>query len=146
MRQFSYILVVFFMTVLMKPRGLFSQSIKVISATSQGWAGGVCCRTGINYHIQLQISDKRKTIKLDSLWMNGNCASIAKYYIPKSCKTDSCFVNLDEGVTWDDGMPMNNWCYDHRKKGVVISYYLRGRKKWLDISPYMIELEFMAFP
>lgn len=125
---------------------LHSQQIKVISATSQGWAGGVCCRTGINYNIQLRILNPKHSLKLDSLWMEGYCVNISDYGISKREKSDTVFLRLQKGVTWDEGMPTDNWCFNSTRKGVIISYYLNGKKKWLDVTPYIKELEFQAYP
>jgi hypothetical protein len=64
-------ILLFLMGLNLVPTKLHSQQIKVISATSQGWADGVCCSTGINYTIQIEILRMKPHVKLDSLWMEG---------------------------------------------------------------------------
>ena len=46
-----------------------AQEFTVTKATSQGWAGGVCCRTGVNYHINFSTSDTVAKFDLDTLWI-----------------------------------------------------------------------------
>src|SRR5687767_793278 len=128
------------------PASVFSQQVKIISATKQGWAAGVCCRSGVNYNIQLQFFNMKERVELDSLWIDGNCVVLSKYNNKDLKKSDSCYVIIQEGVSWDDGMPMENWCFDATKAGVLISYYIKGKKKWLNITPYIKELEFLAYP
>ncbi|HXP50564.1 MAG TPA: hypothetical protein VN922_11450 [Bacteroidia bacterium] len=47
-----------------------AQSIKVITATSQTWSGGVAGHHGINYVIIIECSDT--AITPDTVWINGN--------------------------------------------------------------------------
>ena len=124
---------------------LFSQAIRLVSATCQRWAGGICCRSGINYHIQLKVAKRKALVKLDSLWMNGNCVDISKYNDHVNNKTSS-LITLRESVSRENGMTVGNECFDETKTGVVISYYLNGGKKLMDITPYIKELEFQAYP
>ncbi len=125
---------------------VFSQQIKIVSATCQHWAGGICCRSGVNYSIQLRVIKVKQSIVLDSLWMEGNCADISKYKFEKINKSDTVGVLIQDGITRDEGMPDMNWCFDATKKGVLISYYLGGKKKWLDVTPYLEYLEFIGYP
>ncbi len=46
-----------------------AQRIKLITATSQHWAGGVCCRYGANYNFVIQT--KMNNITPDTVWVNG---------------------------------------------------------------------------
>jgi hypothetical protein len=80
----------------------FSQDFKLIKATSQHWAGGVCCRYGINYVIQIETkSDK---FNPDTAWINGN-------YYP-----------LDFSVR---PYPLNTKKYDSLKHIYVFSFTVR---------------------
>lgn len=49
---------------------LKSQTFTVISATSQEWAGGVCCSSGTNYQISISCENTDEKITFDTLWIN----------------------------------------------------------------------------
>lgn len=46
-----------------------AQTITLNNATSQSWAGGMCCATGTNYQISLIVDSPDKNFKLDTLWI-----------------------------------------------------------------------------
>jgi hypothetical protein len=48
---------------------LQAQTITLNNATSQDWAGGVCCATGTRYQISLIVDSPDKKFKLDTLWI-----------------------------------------------------------------------------
>lgn len=43
----------------------------VVKATSQSWAGGVCCRTGTNFSVSIQVENGCKSIGLKEIWLKG---------------------------------------------------------------------------
>lgn len=124
----------------------FSQRMSILSVTKQNWSGGICCRTGTNYNIQIKLFDQKKEIKLDSLWMEGYCVDVSKYSDSITFGGDYSIINIYEGWVLDDGMPVYNWCYDPTKKGVELSYYRKGRKKRLVVTKCIKELEPANYP
>ena len=49
-----------------------AQEFALMRATSQGWSGGVCCRTGVNYNISFSTKDTLTKFELDTLWIEDN--------------------------------------------------------------------------
>ncbi len=131
---------------------LHCQSLKVVSATSQGWAGGICCATGVNYHINLQLIRTKLPIILDTIWLEGYPRDLSAYNTKKEGKTDTVNIFIQEG--WrtniyeidrisDKEFILN---YDETKTGVKVQYRLGKQKLTLDITPFLKELEFIAYP
>lgn len=134
-------------TICIQQNNVNAQSINLIHATSQGWAGGVCCRQGENYNIQLKIVLGKTPVVLDSLWLKGYCMSIAKYNPKKVRQDETVYVTIMENIVTDDYyIDPEIKCYDPNKVGVSFTYYIRGKKKLMDITPYIKELEFIAYP
>ncbi len=46
-------------------------SQEVIKATSQSWAGGVCCRTGVNYHVTIKTDIPASDLSVKKIWLEG---------------------------------------------------------------------------
>lgn len=44
---------------------------EIIKATSQGWAGGVCCVSGTNYSVTFLLKDTPKTIEVDGVYLQN---------------------------------------------------------------------------
>lgn len=44
---------------------------KVTKATSQRWAGGVCCRSGVSYVVTLSLEKPTKNVELYSVYLRG---------------------------------------------------------------------------
>jgi hypothetical protein len=124
-----------------------SQQIKILCANRQEWARGVCCQRGFNYYIDLEITQLKHPMVLDSIWFDGYGRSMLKYNPEKKNKKDTLFISIVEAFSFDDGFPMDfPWSYDPTKKGVVLGY-LRNRKKlFLDITPFIKVLEFLEYP
>lgn len=43
----------------------------VLKATSQGWAGGVCCVSGTNYSVVFELSKSIKKFEVDSVYVKA---------------------------------------------------------------------------
>src|SRR5687767_5949831 len=126
---------------------MLSQSIQITHATRQSWAGGVCCRTGTSYQINLQLNLVKYSIQLDSLWLEGYCRNLSGYNQVNHPLKDTVDITIRENLSFDDGFPVNEmYCYDPDKKGVIISYIIRKKKYYLNVSPFMKELEFIGYP
>lgn len=81
---------------------LKSQTITINSATSQGWAGGVCCATGTNYQIQLKVTGADKKFKLDTLWIGEKYFLLDKtnaYSVVKSERNGEVYYSLNAGIS-----------------------------------------------
>jgi len=121
--------------------------IKITEATRQSWSGGICCRKGINYNIGLLILPSKYPVTLDSLWLEGNCRSLASYNYKGRTKNDTLSVYIMDGLSYDGGIQVDgSWCKDPTKKGVIISYYKNREKFLLDITPYIKDLFPLAYP
>ena len=46
-------------------------SQEIIKATSQGWAGGVCCVSGTNYSVTFLLKDTPKTIEIEGVYLQN---------------------------------------------------------------------------
>lgn len=44
---------------------------EVTKATSQGWAGGMCCRTGINYVVNISLPKPVEKVELKAIFLRG---------------------------------------------------------------------------
>lgn len=64
MKRFIFVsLIVFF--------AQFSIAQTVLTATSQGWVGGVCCVSGINYNVVFDLPNSVKTFEVDSVFVQN---------------------------------------------------------------------------
>lgn len=64
------------------------------SGTEQRWAGGICCRSGVNYTFQLTSTDT--TLRLDSIWL-GETAIPVVYGNAAVGETQNCFPEIRRG-------------------------------------------------
>lgn len=130
--------------------GAYAQSIQVKSATSQHWAGGICCRHGVNYTINLKVIRNKTAILLDTLWLEGYGKSLADYNIKKANKSDTLSIEILDGISFDDGMidfEVNpKHVYDGTKMGILLEYRIGKKKISLNLSRLIIDLEFLAYP
>lgn len=62
--------IVIFTFILFFSSQAFSQ--KIIKATSQGWSGGVCCASGTNYIVILEMNNTPYSIEIDKIYLQGN--------------------------------------------------------------------------
>ncbi len=69
-----YILVIISFLLLTSVR---AQSVKLVSATQQRWAGGVAGSQGNIYSFTLKIDNKHKQVKLSSVWVDEQEFDIA---------------------------------------------------------------------
>lgn len=121
--------------------------IQVTEATKQSWSGGICCKRGVNYNIGLLIFPSKHPVILDSLWLEGNCRSLASYNYKGRTKKDTLSIYITDGLSYDNKIQVDTiWCKDPTKKGVIISYYQNNIRYLLDITPYIKELMFIAYP
>ncbi len=125
----------------------YSMDIQIKEATKQAWSGGFSYRHGISYTIGLTIFPSRYPVVLDSLWLEGNCRSLANYNYKGRSKQDTLSVYIMDGLNYDGKILIDpSWCKDPGKKGVVISYHQNNQRFLLDITPYLKELFPIAYP
>lgn len=44
---------------------------EVTKSTSQGWSGGVCCRSGVSYVVHVKLPKAAKNVELKSVYLRG---------------------------------------------------------------------------
>lgn len=44
----------------------------VVKATSQGWAGGMCCASGTNYAVTLLLDTEPKDFRVEGIYLQGS--------------------------------------------------------------------------
>jgi len=124
-----------------------AQSVNLIGGTHQRWAGGICCRHGNTYNIQLKIVQGKTPVVLDSIRLNGYCISIAKYNPKKNRRGETSKISIIENLVFDDNNSnYNPRCYDPDKRGISFTYYIKGELKSMDLTPYIRELDFIGYP
>jgi hypothetical protein len=121
--------------------------IQITQATKQAWAGGSSYSNGVSYNIGLLIFPSKYPVILDSLWLEGNCRSLASYNYKGRSKSDTLSVYIMDGLNYDGKIQVDaNWCKDPTKKGVIIGYHQHNQRFLLDITPYLKELDFIGYP
>ena len=133
-----------------------AQNIKVLEATQQSWAGGVCCSGGTNYSINLESTDTLNFIKVDTIWMGG------EYYVEKAEPGFTLFkvifnkktkYQLSYGKSWnkyphqEDDIPVlkpNEESPKYKGQAFVIYHYKKQREA-IEIEGFAI-LQPIAYP
>jgi hypothetical protein len=124
-----------------------ASDIKVTEATQQKWHSGMSYKNGILYNIGLTIYPSKHPVILDTLWLEGNCRSLASYNYKGRSKSDTLSVYISDGLNYDGKIQVDaSWCKDPGKKGIMISYHQNNTRYLLDITPYIKELMFIAYP
>ncbi len=136
---------------------LQAQTITLNNATSQDWAGGMCCATGTRYQISLIVDLPDKKFKLDTLWIGQQFFALDK--------TDGYTViaNHTEGktaYTINVGISSNHYREDHidLKKEIILVvkapiysgeaclvYHSNKIRKQFEIKEFK-ELPYLAYP
>ncbi|MFT5777536.1 MAG: hypothetical protein ACI837_000472 [Crocinitomicaceae bacterium] len=60
---------------------------KVTKATSQTWAGGVCCSWGTNYAVEIKLKKPTDEMKIVEVWLNGGGKLIGSIYKNPTAKS-----------------------------------------------------------
>lgn len=124
----------------------FSGYSQTVSAKKQGWAGGICCRSGMNYYLTIT-SEKGETLSLikeiDSVSIDGMLFEGSQLQIMKS---DS-IITIHFGYSQDE--IRNEYIGEEttRKTNLPNKIFYRQRcaNASLDI-PDIIELFYLAYP
>lgn len=127
-----------------------AQSVKVIRATSQGWAGGICCKHGVKYVINLKVIRSKQPITLDTLWLEGFARDMSDQNKKKLNRKDTLSIQISDGISYDDGLinidKNPDVFYDGTKTGVILVYRINNKRMELNISPFIEDLGFLAYP
>ncbi len=126
---------------------LFAQP-KFVKATSQGWAGGMCCRTGTDYAITISGTKK----ELESLKIKSVCIGGMKFESPRttliSTKTGTSFsLLINCGYSYDSAE--ENQSLIQKKPDSCNENCISYNKKLKEIKLKITEveaLEFIAYP
>ena len=125
----------------------YAADIQITEASFQKWYSGMSYRNGTLYNIGLTIYPSKHPITLDTLWLEGNCRSLASYNYKGRSKSDTLSVYIMDGLSYDGKIQVDAcWCKDPSKKGVLISYHKDNTRYLLDVTPYLKELMFIAYP
>jgi hypothetical protein len=136
---------------------LQSQTITLNNATSQGWAGGMCCATGTRYQISITVDSTDKKFRLDTLWIGQQFFALDK--------TDGYTViaNHTDGksaYTINVGISSNHYREDDidLKKEIIsivkapiytgeacLVYHTNKMRKQFEIKEFK-ELPYLAYP
>jgi len=138
--------------------GCYAQKIKLNEANVQHWTGGVCCISGDNYTIQLEIADTLNFIVIDTIWI-GN-----KFYIENGDKQFTAEKLISEGKTIynikvsestntkNKGYPemevveKQSSTYPPNYNGqACVYYYLKNKRQIIEIDSF-IQLPRLAYP
>lgn len=82
----------------------FAQKIKVISSTSQTWAGGQCCSYGINYKIVLESTDTTSLFRFDTVWIDKQSyvkGTARTLTINETIKNGKRYFTIESNGTWN---------------------------------------------
>jgi hypothetical protein len=132
----------------------YSQHIRLKEATRQGWAGGVCCVHGTNFSFSFLVSKKgRSSFSLDTLWTDGYCHPIAGIDQKMKFEKDTT-IHLYPKISFNDAyiyypdkdISLNKQCYDPLKHGCLLIYRIDKKRYEMDLTPYVKELMFIAYP
>ena len=64
-------LLILLVSGLMTFTALNAQKITELENTAQGWSGGVCCKSGVNYNFNLQFEGFKNEVIPDTIWVGG---------------------------------------------------------------------------
>ena len=67
MKTIAFTLVFSFCAVVM----VHSQTVKELDNTAQGWSGGICCISGVNYNFNMEFSGYKNEPIPDTIWVGG---------------------------------------------------------------------------
>ncbi|HLP11901.1 MAG TPA: hypothetical protein VK177_08230 [Flavobacteriales bacterium] len=125
--------------------------LPTVQATSQGWAGGVCCRSGINYSVTL--TGKKGTLddfKVSSVCIGGLQFESAQINVRITDAGDKTIVYLHMGTSHNDTEYRPDGIKEETFKQGTCSdmqvNYSTGRKRQTVIIEKVDELEFLAYP
>ncbi|HYG53451.1 MAG TPA: hypothetical protein VD905_21330 [Flavobacteriales bacterium] len=124
--------------------------LPTIKATSQGWAGGVCCRTGTDYHITL--TGKKGTLdnfKVTSVCISGLQFSSDQIRVSSVTNGTETTVHLNMGVTRNEAEDRPDKIKEEVQQPACTDMqvnYSTGKKRQTLIIGQVEALPFIAYP
>jgi len=135
---------------------LSAQDLKVIEATKQNWAGGVCCSYGTNYTFSFESADTLQTISIDTLWIGKQYYvenQTRRFSFSKAIQNDKMIYHITVADSYNsrgietynefEEIPVIN---PLKYKGqACIVYHVLNRRKIFEIEN-IIEYAAIAYP
>lgn len=136
-----------------------SQTFVINSATSQDWAGGVCCSSGTNYQISLSTENTDKKIRFDSLWIGQKAFALNEkdgYSVVCNRNAEKTSYTIHAGISYNrHGDYDSDKIIEVEKKPIekapsysgvaLIIYHVNKERKVLEIASIK-ELPYLAYP
>lgn len=136
-----------------------SNAQEVVKATSQGWAGGVCCVSGTNYAVTFKSSSGPDAYKIEEIWLSNQARPLSGT-LAQATKGE---VIVNFGITRDETynheiLPPDDIKVDEEAtrhdallqkpdfKGVALIVLKKNGKKMKVIVEKFEELPFLAYP
>lgn len=122
----------------------------VLKATSQGWAGGVCCVSGTNYSVVFELPKSIKKFEVDSVYLQ-TYGWIPSTLYPEYSVENERRINLSFGIRQDENSP---YLYNEVLEKPIIRNFegaaliilkVNGKQVEKTISSFE-ELMFLAYP
>lgn len=149
--------ILFLFVILFSNLNLKSQTFKVHSATSQDWAGGVCCASGTNYQIVLVTDRTEEKIRIDSLWIGQKLFALNDkdgYSVVCNKNSEKTFYTINVGVSTNRYGDYEIDPIDDKKTiekapkysgaGLLI-YHINKKRMVIEILSFK-ELPYLAYP
>jgi hypothetical protein len=125
--------------------------LPTIRATTQGWAGGICCRSGTNY--QVILTGKKETLdnfKAGSVCIGGLQFESEQINVSTTTVDNKTVVYLNMSISHDEADMRPDLIIDKSAKQTSCSTmqvnYSTGWKHHTIIIEKVEELEFLAYP
>ncbi len=142
-----------------------AQTVKELNNTAQGWSGGVCCRSGVNYNFNLEFTGFKNEPVPDTIWVGGECIPVTisdsttdRYYantfrtrLGKTIK-----FHFSVGISHDEMDDFRHMGKEPEKPkpapiqytGVaLVSWYQKGvTKRQFYVIKKVQELEYQSYP
>lgn len=133
---------------------MFAQDIKLRGATSQSWAGGVCCRSGINYVITLESADTTAELKVDTVWVGNTCyynSDAATISVIRNVVGGKGEYNIQVSEVWDErvepysGSQVPKVKCPYSGEANIICHFKKKYPKHITVEKFT-ELDPIAYP
>lgn len=135
-----------------------SQDLKLTSSTEQSWAGGVCCATGTNYQIIIEVESPDKKIHLDTLWIGQSLFVLNEndgYMVTCAKNGQRLSYTINVGISSNRYGDYEIEKKEESKKvkekapeysgAALLIYHVNKQRKLLQIQAFK-ELPYLAYP
>ncbi len=154
-------LIIFVLLLLSFHCPILAQTIKLISATDQGWSGGVAGRHGNNYNFVINCSNLKQEIVPEAIWIGRemiqlnlkDSVSQGNTIIQYSKNKSAAVIKVAVSTTYDDyNMHQGKASANQQAppviyKGVtLISYRYNGQKHYYTIRRFTVVFPPINYP